>query len=154
MRRTDSPIEPVRKERRLAIGPEAAFELFTHGMATWWPLESHSIAGHEAVGIRFEGHVGGRVMEITADGTEHGWADVLAWDPPERVVLAWHPTVDPVAASVLDARFRPAGGGGCSLQLEHREWEEFGDEAGWELRERYQPGWDVVLAPYEARAAE
>jgi hypothetical protein len=152
MRRSETPIEPVRKERRLALPVDEAFELFTHGMATWWPLETHSIAGHDAVGIRFEGHVGGRVVEITADGTEHEWADVVTWDPPARLVLAWHPTVDLVAASTIDARFETEAGG-TRLKLEHRDWEEFGKQLGTELRDGYEPGWDVVLAPFEARAA-
>lgn len=151
MRRSASPIEPVRKTRRLPLEPEAAFELFTHGMATWWPLETHSIAGDDAVGIRFEGHVGGRVVEIDAGGAEHAWADVLTWDPPDRVVLCWHPTVELVAATTVEVRFvlDPEG---CRLVLEHRDWEEFGESLGAELRAGYDPGWDVVLAPFEARA--
>ena len=152
MRRCETPIEPVRKERLLHLPPDEAFELFTHGMATWWPLETHSIAGDDAIGIRFEGHVGGRVVEITGDGTEHAWANVITWDPPGRVVLAWHPTVEPVAASTIDVRFE-AHGDGTRLTLEHRDWEEFGETHGAELRAGYEPGWDVVLAPLEGRAA-
>ncbi len=151
MRRSDTPIEPVRKERWLPLSPDEAFELFTHGMATWWPLESHSVAGADAVGIRFEGHVGGRVVEIAADGSEYDWADVLTWDPPHRVVLSWHPTPEPVAASTIDTRIE-ADGSGSRLILEHRDWEEFGTEQGAELRAGYDPGWDVVLAPLEAHA--
>jgi hypothetical protein len=151
MRRSETPIEPVRKERRLHLPPDEAFELFTHGMATWWPLETHSIAGDDAVGIRFEGHVGGRVVEIDGSGTEYEWADVITWDPPARVVLAWHPTVDLVAASTIDARFE-ADGDDTRLLLEHRDWEEFGEQLGQELRASYEPGWDLVLAPFEARA--
>jgi len=153
MRRSETTIEPVHKERRLDLGPDEAFELFTHGMATWWPLETHSIGGKDAVGIRFEGHVGGRVAEITADGTEYDWADVLTWDPPYRVVLAWHPTVEVVAASTIDVRFEPTATG-TLLRLEHRDWEEFGAQLGAELRAGYDPGWDIVLAPLEARVGK
>ena len=153
MRRSDTPIEPVRKERRIALEPDAAFELFTHGMATWWPLESHSVAGRDAVGIRFEGHVGGRVVEIDGDGAEHDWADVLTWDPPHRLVLAWHPTPEPIAASTVEVRFW-VDAGSTLMTLEHRDWEEFGTEQGPGLRYGYEPGWDVVLAPFEARAAD
>ena len=153
MRRSETPIEPVRKERRLTLPPDEAFELFTHGMATWWPLDSHSIAGDDAVGVRFEGHVGGRVVEIDADGTEYDWAEVLTWDPPYRLVLSWHPTVELVAASTIDVRFE-ATDGSTVLSLEHRDWEEFGEQLGTELRAGYDPGWDIVLAPFEARASQ
>jgi len=151
MRRSETPIEPVRKERRLALGPDEAFALFTAGMGTWWPLATHSIGSDDATGVRFEEGVGGRVMEIATDGREHAWADVLTWDPPYRVVLSWHPTPEPVAASTLDVRFETAAEG-CLLRLEHRDWEEFGGQLGAELRAGYDSGWDLVLRPFETRA--
>jgi uncharacterized protein YndB with AHSA1/START domain len=144
-------IEPVRKERRLPVPAEEAFRLFTEGMGRWWPLATHSIAGDDAAGIRFEKRTGGQVVELTTDGTEHSWADVLTWEPPDRLVLSWHPTVEIVASSTIDVRFE-AVPGGCLLQLEHRDWEAFGERLGTELRAGYDPGWDVVLAPYEAHA--
>ena len=91
MRLTTTTIEPVRKRRRVPLEPTRAFELFTEAMASWWPLGSHSCAGDDAVDIRFEGRIGGPVVEIAADGTEYDWADVIAWDPPHRFALAWHP---------------------------------------------------------------
>jgi len=151
MRRTHTPIEPVRKERRLALGIEEAFRLFTGGMGSWWPLPTHSISADEAAGVRFEGCVGGRVVEISPDGSEYAWADVLAWDPPHRLLLSWHPSPEPLAASTLEVCFEAAGDG-VLLRLEHRDWEEFGDAEGRALRAGYEPGWDVVLAPFEALA--
>ena len=152
MRRSETPIEPVRKERRLALTPADAFRLFTAGMGEWWPLATHSIGAEQARDVRFEERLGGRVLEITADGTEYAWADVLTWDPPERVVLSWHPTVELLAASTIDVRFAAAEAGGTLMRLEHRDWEEFGEQLGAELRAGYEPGWDVVLAPFEERA--
>jgi len=154
MRLSDDPIEPVRKTRTVPLDPPAAFDLFTTRMETWWPLPTHSIAGHDAIGVRFEGCVGGRVVELTRDGTEHSWADVVAWDPPYRFVVAWHPSVAPDAASILEVRFRPASGGGTELSLEHRGWEELGGEHGKAARARYQSGWDAVLQPFERSASE
>ena len=144
MRRSESPIEPVRKSCEVALAPEAAFELFTTRMGEWWPLGSHSIAQVDATGVRFEGRVGGRVVELTRDGAEQSWADVIAWDPPHRFVLAWHPNLEPTAASTLEVRF-VAAGDGTRLDLEHRGWEEFGADEGRQLRDGYDPGWDHVL---------
>lgn len=149
-----STLAPVIKTRDVPITVEEAFHLFTEGLDTWWPLDAFSIGadqkGETPVAVRFEGRVGGRVVEVMADGTESSWADVIAWNPPERFVLAWHPTIDPTAASILEIRFAPSGTG-SSVYLEHRGWEEFGDRAP-ELRDQYEPGWDRVLAPYEATA--
>ena len=149
--RSATPIEPVRKERHLPIPAEQAFGLFTDRMGTWWPLASHSIGGATAADVRFEGRTGGHVVELTTSGEEYAWADVLVWQPPARIVLSWHPVVEVVAASTIEVRFEPAAGG-CRLRLEHRDWEAFGEGLGRELRAGYEPGWDVVLAPFEALA--
>ncbi len=148
MRRTTDPIAPVRKQRDIPLGPERAFELFTARMGEWWPLLTHSIAEHDAVGVRFEGRIGGRVVELTSDGTEHVWAEVRTWDPPHRVVLSWHPAVEPEAASTVEVRF-VATGAGCRLELEHHDLEEHG-EVGRNMREQYDPGWDEVLDRLDA----
>jgi DNA-binding transcriptional ArsR family regulator/uncharacterized protein YndB with AHSA1/START domain len=145
-------IPPVVKTRTLPLSVERAFALFTEGMETWWPLGSHSITadeGGDVVGVtlRFEGKVGGRVVEVAADGTECAWADVMAWQPPHRLVLSWHPNREPKAATVLEVRFTPHPEG-SEIHLEHRGWEELG-ERGSSVREGYDSGWDVVLGRFE-----
>ncbi len=144
MRKSIEPVPPVVKVREVDLAIDDAFDLFTTGMGGWWPLATHSIAGERAADVRFEPRVGGRVVEIAEDGIEHEWADVIAWDPPQRFVVAWHPTPEPVASSILEVRFESTDGG-CRLHLEHRGWEEFGLEAGTEARNGYDPGWDNVL---------
>lgn len=147
----DTKIAPVVKTRTLPLPPEAAFALFTERIAEWWPTSTHSIGGDAVAGVRFEGRVGGRVVEVHADGSEHAWADVLAWDPPRRLVLSWHPSDEPVAASRLEVRFRVAGAG-TELLLEHGGWEELGARGG-ELRESYDTGWEPVLGRLDQAAA-
>lgn len=148
---TNTMIAPIIKVRTVALTVERTFELFTRRMAEWWPLASHSIAGADVAALRFEERVGGRVVEVAKDGSETSWAEVLAWNPPERFVLSWHPTAEPLAASALEVRFKPTGDGGTELTLEHRGWEEFGID-GEKLRARYDPGWDFVLRPFEEAA--
>jgi uncharacterized protein YndB with AHSA1/START domain len=154
MTTTKDVTRPVIKVRRVPLPPDEAFRLFTVGMSTWWPLDSHSIGANEGQvpqSVRFEGHVGGRVVELGADGTECSWAEVMVWQPPSRLVLSWHPTRQPVASTVLEVTFT-ADEGGCEMRLEHRGWDEFGDGAG-DLREGYDTGWDIVLAPFGLNAA-
>lgn len=146
-------IPPVQKTCTVHLPPEAAFDLFTARMGEWWPVETHSISADTAAvkDLRFEGRVGGRVIEVTADGREYSWADVLAWNPPTRFVLSWHPTTEPVAASRLEVTFR-AVQGATEVVLTHSAWEEFGEE-GATLRERYDTGWDLVFERLEAQAS-
>jgi uncharacterized protein YndB with AHSA1/START domain len=150
MRLSLTPIDPIRKTREVPLDPAAAFDLFTIRMGSWWPLDGHSIAQEHASGVRFEPRVGGRVVELTDDGVEHRWADVIAWDPPYRFALAWHPSIDPDAATVLEVHFTALDSGGTRIELEHRAWEEYGDDDGRRIRENYQSGWDVVLQPFQA----
>ncbi len=145
-------IPPVRKTCTVPLPPEQAFDLFTARMGEWWPVETHSISADDGAvrALRFEGRSGGRVVEVTTDGREYRWADVLAWNPPRRFVLSWHPTVEPVAASRLEVTFR-AVDGGTEVLLIHSLWEEFGEDGG-PLRDRYDTGWDVVLDRLEEHA--
>lgn len=145
---TSREVAAVVKSRTIALPTAEAFDLFTRRIGEWWPVASHSISGDDVAALRFEPRVGGRVVEIAKDGAEWSWGDVLAWNPPNRFVISWHPTREPQAASTLEVRFSATADGGTELHLEHRGWEEFGEEAE-TLRERYEPGWDLVLRGYE-----
>ncbi len=87
----------------------------------------------------------GRLVERAVDGTESVWGEVLAWEPPHRLVLTWHPGGDATVASEVEVRFAPDGDG-TRVELEHRGWEPFGAEAA-SVRRRYVgPGaWGHVL---------
>lgn len=147
---------PIIKTCTVPLGPADAFELFTTRLREWWPTESHSISadidGEAVRDIRVEGRVGGRVIETAGDGVEYAWAEVLAWEPPSRFVLSWHPTPTPTAASRVEVRFR-ATPFGTDVELTHSGWEEFGSRAA-ELRTNYDSGWEPVLRRFVTRAEE
>lgn len=143
-----SAIPAVRKTSTVPLGVEAAFDLFTARVGEWWPTATHSIHEEDVKEVRLEGRVGGRMVEVTTDGREYSWADVLAWNPPERFVLSWHPNLEPEAASRLEVTFR-AVEGGTEVVLVHSGWEEFG-ERGVVLRDNYEGGWESVLSRYTA----
>lgn len=148
MRLAPDQIDPIQKTRQVPIPRERAFELFTSEIGSWWPLQTHSIAEKDATGVRFEGWIGGRVVELTKTGEELAWAEVIAWDPPFRFALSWHPNPEAEAASILDVRFEEAGDE-TIVRLEHRGWEEFGAVKGQELRGGYDPGWEETLTVFE-----
>jgi hypothetical protein len=153
VRLSETPIEPIRKTRVVPIEQAAAFELFTAGMGRWWPVATHSIAASDGVDVVFDGRIGGIITEIAPSGEAHVWAEVIAWDPPNRFAISWHPSVGPTAASIVDVRFRSVNGG-TQVDLEHRGWEELGAVEGVALRDGYTPGWDLVLHPFETLAGE
>lgn len=142
----DEAVRPVVKTCTVPLAPDEAFVLFTERMADWWPTATHSISADRGDGgfreIRVEGRVGGRVVEVVADG-EYAWAEFLAWEPPVRFVLSWHPAVEPTAASRVEVQFR-ATEVGTEVRLEHTGWEEFGAQAA-VLRESYDAGWGPVI---------
>jgi uncharacterized protein YndB with AHSA1/START domain len=140
----------VRKSVTVKATPERAFEVFTAGVATWWPLEEHSIGEKQARTVAIEPRVGGRFYETADNGDEHDWGTVTAWDPPSRFACTWHPGNDPAQAQDLDVRFIPDGDG-TRVELAHTGWERRENPA--EAMEGYDSGWDVVLGELYARAA-
>ena len=139
-------LEPLRKTRIVPIPPAQAFDLFTARMATWWPLATHSVFEGEAATCGFEPRTGGALFEAKADGERSVWGTVLAWEPPDRLVVTWHPGRGPDTAQELEVRFLPDGRG-TRVELEHRGWQKLGAEAA-ATREGYRGGWEGVLARY------
>ena len=139
-------IEPVVKSLRLKLTPDEAFTLFTEEVHTWWPLDTHSVGEEEAVSVRFEPHVGGRIVETTADGVEHEWGKVTAWEKGREVEFSWYPGLPQDQQTIVDVRFREASGG-SEIILLHSGWEARGEAAA-TIRNNYESGWDHVLEKY------
>jgi len=144
-------IDPVVKTIMVRLAPDRAFALFFEGMASWWPLDTHSVYGTEAADVLVEGHEGGRIYERTADGRESDWGEVVAWEPPERAVVTWHPGYADATSTELEIRFT-AEGDMTRVDLEHRGWERLG-ERGPEARAGYDTGWNHVFGVRYGRAA-
>jgi uncharacterized protein YndB with AHSA1/START domain len=149
----------VRREVTVAAPVERAFDVFTAGLSSWWPLETHHIGAQPAVEAVMEPRTGGRYFERAADGSECDWGFVLAWEPPTRVVFSWHLNErwefdpDPERASEVEVRFTPEGDS-TRVELEHRGLERHG--AGAEtIREAVssEGGWGGLLELYK-RASE
>jgi uncharacterized protein YndB with AHSA1/START domain len=144
----------IRKSITVECPLEHTFEVFTERIGSWWPLETHSIeagrTGTPPETAVLEGRVGGRLYERQTDGSEGFWAQVVAWEPPRRLVLQWKVNPDAPAATEIEVRFTPEASG-TRVELEHRGWEPFGDKAK-EARDDYDSNWLGVLRKFKERA--
>lgn len=144
--------EPVVKEVVVSAQPERAWDVFTGGIGSWWPVELFSVGMERTRAVVFEGRRGGRIFERWGDGTEKPWGEVEEWDPPHRVRFSWHPNEERPAATEVEVTFT-ATGDGTRVRLEHRGWERLGDAAA-ESRGSYDRGWVRVLDAYVAGARD
>lgn len=140
---------PLLKVVTVKASPEQAFRRFTDEMASWWPLQSHSVGEGAAETVLMEGFVGGRIVERIRGGREAVWGTVTAWEPPRRVAFTWHPGAEPATAQDVEVRFTPEGDL-TRVELEHRGFERLGRLAR-RARRGYPLGWAYVLGLYAGR---
>src|SRR3954468_22814193 len=153
-------IPAVRREITVDAPPERAFSVFTEGMASWWPRDSHNVGDLPAEAV-LEPHEGGRIYSRSVKtGAETEWGRVLAWEPPVRLVFAWLFTpqweleTEVARTSEVEVRFTDAGGGRTQVVLEHRGFERMPD-GGQTMREQVDGagGWSELMEHYEAAFA-
>jgi len=80
---TTEALAAISKTITVDASAETAFETFTSRMGSWWPT-THTIFEDKVKKIVFDERSGGRLFERSEGGEEADWADVLAWDPPDR----------------------------------------------------------------------
>lgn len=141
----------VRHEVVVEAPIDRAFSVFTKGFGSFKPPE-HNILGVDIAETVFELHEGGAVYDKGVDGSECRWARVLAYDPPNRVVISWDISpqwqieTDPAKTSEVDVRFIAEAPNRTRVELEHRNIDRHGD--GWEsVREGVdaEQGWPLYL---------
>lgn len=149
MNRTIS-IAPVRKSIVVQATPAKAFEVFTAGIDRWWP-KTHCIGAAPLKQSGIEPFVGGRWYNKCEDGSEVVIGHVRTWQPAECFIVtweinaAWKPDVRAELASEVEVRFIADGTGGTRIELEHRNFERMGQEAGQKMRDNVDGGWPGVL---------
>ena len=145
--------DTIRKEMRVEASPEAAFRIFTEQMSSWWPFASHSVYGSESTEAILEVRPGGRWFERTPDGRESLWGTVVEADPPERLLMTFHPGREPDANEPMyvEVRFTPDGVG-TLVALEHRGWQRCSPDQLAQF-DGYVKGWETVLTRFGDAAA-
>jgi hypothetical protein len=81
--------EPLLVNVDVACPVDHAFRVWTAKIDSWWPVQ-HTVSGRTDAQIVLERHVGGRLLELLPDGTEHVWGEVTVWQPPHEPAYRWH----------------------------------------------------------------
>jgi uncharacterized protein YndB with AHSA1/START domain len=151
---TVTTLAPVRKTVTVNASPARAFEVFTARFGDWWPLAGHHTAEEDAATAIIEPYAGGRWFERGVNGTETMWGYVTAWEPPARLVLAWHLDPDftfepdPAKASEVEVSFI-AEGPTTRVVIEHRKLEVYGDKAAGLRTSIDSPGgWGAIIEEF------
>jgi uncharacterized protein YndB with AHSA1/START domain len=133
---------------------ERAFSVFTDDFGSFKPRE-HNILGVDISETVFEPREGGHVYDRGVDGSECRWARVLAYEPPDRVVISWdidprwQIETDPDRTSEVEVRFIAEAPNRTRVELEHRNLDRHG--GGWEaVREGVDSdaGWPLYLSRF------
>jgi uncharacterized protein YndB with AHSA1/START domain len=148
-------IAPVRKSLRVQASQAHAFEVFTSGIDRWWPRK-HSIGTTPVQKTVFEAKAGGRWYQLCEDGSEATVGKILAWEPPHRFVISWDINsqwkADATVSSEVEVRFLADGPNATLVELEHRKFEQMGDEAGEKMRKDVDGGWPRILELFRNEA--
>jgi uncharacterized protein YndB with AHSA1/START domain len=148
-------IAPVRKSIRVKASQAHAFEVFTSGLARWWP-STHSIGTAPLKTVVMETRLGGRWYQLGDDGSEATVGKILAWEPPHRFVVSWDINsqwkADSTVSSEVEVRFRADGPDATLVELEHRKFEQMGAEAGEKMRKDVDGGWPRMLEHFRTEA--
>jgi uncharacterized protein YndB with AHSA1/START domain len=139
---------------------ERAFSVFTDGFGSFKPPE-HNLLDVEIAETVFEPHAGGHLFDRGVDGSECRWARVLAYEPPDRVVISWdiNPQwqieTDLEKTSEVEVRFIAETAERTRVELEHRNLDRHGP--GWEgVREGVggDGGWPLYLQRFADRLTD
>ena len=151
MEAIDFKVPPVIKTVTYAGSPEYAFDRFTLGIGTWWPLATHSLGrADNALSVSFERlEAGGALVEQCRSGDRHVWGSIINIRRPFHLSFTWHVGRHQDTAQLIEVTFDLNEDGTTKVTLCHSGWERLGDGAS-EARQGYESGWDLVLAGYLA----
>ncbi len=133
---------------------ERAFAVFTEDFGSFKPRE-HNMLSVDIAETVFEPRAGGRLYDRGVDGSECSWARVLAYEPPDRVVISWDISpywqveTDLEKTSEVEVRFIAEGADRTRVELEHRHLDRHME--GWQsVRDGVDAdgGWPLYLRRY------
>lgn len=148
---TQIPIASVKQSIVVEAPIERAFKVFTEGFGRFKP-PTHNLLAVPIAETVFEPHVGGYIYDRGTDGSECRWARVLAYEPPNRVIMSWDISPRWQIETELDKTsewevlFTAETANRTRVDLEHRNLERHGQ--GWESERdgvAGDQGWPLYL---------
>ncbi|MFT4125434.1 MAG: SRPBCC family protein [Gordonia sp. (in: high G+C Gram-positive bacteria)] len=138
---------------------EYAFRVFTERFDEIKPRE-HNLLAVPIERTVLEPRVGGTIYDVGTDGSTCAWARVLAYEPPNLLVISWDINphwqieADPARTSEVEIRFISEAPDRTRIGLEHRNLDRHGD--GWEDFTGLDSGngWPLYLKRYRAVAED
>ncbi len=141
-------LDPIVSTIEVACGQVEAFRVFVEDMGTWWPLDKRSMSlmhgGTPAKDVRVEARLGGQIVEIGPDDSEHHWGTFTAYDPHESLAMDFHMGLPPENASLVEVRFTAVSDEITRVELTQSNFEAFGDMAEM-MRNGYGSGWVLIF---------
>jgi uncharacterized protein YndB with AHSA1/START domain len=92
----------IRKSILVACPPDQAFRLFTARIHEWWPEDRRHLPDSRLSLTEDEG-----LRERASDGRQAELGRVRLWDPPRRLLLAFHVGSDAAHPTDLEVLFQP-----------------------------------------------
>jgi uncharacterized protein YndB with AHSA1/START domain len=139
----------IQTDIHVAASPDHVFRVFADDFTLWWP-KSHHIGGEDDYTAIIEPRAGGRWYERGASGAECEWGQVLAYDPPQRILLRWgldhNWQYDPSLDTQVEVTFESENEG-TRVTLRHFKLENLGANAT-AVRDAVgsDQGWPTLLA--------
>ena len=139
--------------------PQRAFEVFTAAIDRWWP-KSHGIGEVAVKQSIIEPFEGGRWYTKCEDGTDVIVGHVRVWQPAECFVVSgksartgnrmrvWRSPPKSKCDSLPRLRVER------ECELEHRNFERMGEEAGATMRKGVDGGWPTLLELFAKEASQ
>jgi uncharacterized protein YndB with AHSA1/START domain len=106
-----------------------------------------------------EPRVGGRWYAVGEDGSSCQTGFVIAWRPPEELVLAWQINAewqyDPDLVTEVQVKFIAQSAGITRIELEHRHLDRMGENAAKARSAVDSPnGWGAILESFRICAED
>lgn len=149
-------LEPVIKTVEVPCGQEKAFTVFLDEMETWWPVDKFTtskMSGSSVKAIKVDSKVGGKIIEVSEEGTEYLWGEIKTYNPYDVFTMDFHipgPGWDIGPMSQVEVRFTDMGDNRTRVVLTQTDWEALGDMAE-DIRGGYNLGWNPILEAFKSK---
>jgi len=141
-------LDPIVKTIEVPCSQEQAFGVFVNGINSWWPLKKFSVSmksGGVTKSLRMEPQLGGKIVEVGHDDTEHLWGTIKSYDPYDSFSMDWHPGKPADSASLVEVRFTALGNERTRVELTQSNWEAVAKDKAGRFRAGYGKGWIVIF---------